>query len=203
MFPISVCASFGGSCAVSRALRCPPRLLARPSLRSGCSHQFAIGLTLAGFSLAALYVNRDTAIWLHRMSGGSTWRFGRDPSDRDLQNAARMQRVKRAQETLNTLPKTLGWLPDIMLVPVLRLYVIWEEWKINTPAAHSAPAMLIGGMGAIFLAWQVPRLQPFMSKWFMHRSVVFGGSKTQWKNCVTMFTSTVSLQRRGSVRARD
>lgn len=127
------------------------------------------------------------------MAGGSTWRFGHDPSDRDLQNAAKMQRVKRAQATLQTLPKTLGFLPDVLLVPVLRTYVMWEEWKINTEAAHVAPALLIGGMGLIFLAWQVPGWQGFMGKWFLHRPVVFGGRRAEWRNCVTLFTSTVSL----------
>lgn len=139
-------------------------------------------------------MNRDTSVWLNRMGSGSAWRLGRDPSDRDLMNAARMHRVKRAQETLNTLPKVLSWLPDVLLVPVLRMYVVYEEWKINAPPAHVAPAILIAGMGAIFLAWQVPSAQGFMKRWFLHNSVTLGGPRAEWRNCVTMFTSTLSHQ---------
>lgn len=52
---------------------------------------------------------------------------------------------------------------------------------------------LVGIMGVVFLAWRIPRLEPLMRKWFLHRPVVLGGRISQWQNSVTLFTSVVSL----------
>jgi rhomboid-like protein len=52
---------------------------------------------------------------------------------------------------------------------------------------------LVGAMGVVFLAWRIPRLEPVMRKWFLHRPVVLGGRIREWQNSVTLFTSVVSL----------
>lgn len=118
------------------------------------------------------------------------WRFGTPATYRDIWRAKLETEVKRAQNMVNTLPKVLDFLPQIILVPVLRTYIMFEEWRINSAPAFVAPAVLISGMATVFLAFQVRSAIPFMRKWFMHRPVVFAGG--EWRNCVTMFTSTVS-----------
>jgi hypothetical protein len=76
----------------------------------------------------------------------------------------------------------------------MRLYVVGQEYFLNTPPAHLAPVGLIGVMGTVFLAWKIKRWEPFMRKWWLHRPVVLGaGAARQWQNSVTLFTSTVSL----------
>jgi len=75
----------------------------------------------------------------------------------------------------------------------MRLYVVGQEYFLNTPPAHLAPVGLIGVMGTVFLAWKVKRWEPFMRKWWLHRPVILGsGAVRQWQNSVTLFTSTVS-----------
>jgi len=77
--------------------------------------------------------------------------------------------------------------------PIMRLYVVGQEYFLNTPPAHLAPVGLIGVMGTVFLAWKVKRWEPFMRKWWLHRPVILGsGAVRQWQNSVTLFTSTVS-----------
>jgi rhomboid-like protein len=95
---------------------------------------------------------------------------------------------------LNQLHKTLGFLPTPVLVPIIRLYISAKEYTLNTPAAQLAPVGLVGIMGIVFLAWKVPRLEPFMRKWWLHRPVVLGGRVREWQNCVTLFTSIVRLR---------
>lgn len=78
--------------------------------------------------------------------------------------------------------------------PIMRLYVVGQEYFLNTPPAHLAPVGLIGVMGTVFLAWKVKRWEPFMRKWWLHRPVILGsGAVRQWQNSVTLFTSTVSV----------
>lgn len=104
---------------------------------------------------------------------------------------------QKAQNTVNQIPRTLAFLPKALLVPILRIYVTAKEYVLNTPPAQVIPMQVVGGMGVIFLAWRVGRWEPFMRKWFLHRPVIFaGGARREWANCVTMFTSIVSLNSR-------
>ena len=157
------------------------------------THQFCSALGGGGFLLAATYTNYDTAKWVDRLGGGSFWRRGQaQPSDREIARAKQLDEAKVAQETLNKLTSALSFLPKILFVPVVRTYIIYEEWKLNTPAAQYAPMELILGMGGVFLLWKVRRLEPWMRKWWLHRPMVFGG-RSEWQNSVTLFTSVVGL----------
>ena len=100
---------------------------------------------------------------------------------------------QEAQSVLKSLPETLSFLPQVITVPILRLYVLAKEYQLNTPAAQLAPMGIIAGMGLVFLGWRVKRLEPWMRKWWLHSPVVFGGARQKWAESVTLFTSTVSL----------
>ena len=53
---------------------------------------------------------------------------------------------------------------------------------------------LVGGMAMVFLGWKVARWEPWMRRWWLHQPVLFsGGVRREWANCVTLFTSVVSL----------
>jgi hypothetical protein len=99
--------------------------------------------------------------------------------------------VQQAQATINSMSQSSYWGP--LKTPIMRLYVVGQEYFLNTPPAHLAPVGLIGVMGTVFLAWKVKRWEPFMRKWWLHRPVILGsGAVRQWQNSVTLFTSTVS-----------
>ncbi|WVR09662.1 hypothetical protein IAU60_006737 [Kwoniella sp. DSM 27419] len=156
---------------------------------------FCIALGGGGYALAAQYTNADTQRWSEKLGGGSWWRRGQSgPSEREISRAKQLEGAKQAQKTLNELPATLSFLPNIILIPILRSYVLVSEFQLNSPPAQLAPLSLIAGMGSIFLLWKVRRLEPFMRRWWLHRPVVFGRAKDEWKNCITMFTSTLSHQ---------
>jgi hypothetical protein len=100
--------------------------------------------------------------------------------------------VQQAQATINSMNQSSYWGP--LKTPIMRLYVVGQEYFLNTPPAHLAPVGLIGVMGTVFLAWKVKRWEPFMRKWWLHRPVILGsGAVRQWQNSVTLFTSTVSI----------
>ncbi|WOO78596.1 Presenilins-associated rhomboid-like protein, mitochondrial [Vanrija pseudolonga] len=156
---------------------------------------FCIGLGGVAYAYASLYTNADTAQWMQALGSGSVWRMGREPTDRDLARAKQMQRVKVAREHLSTLSGRLGWLPSWAEEFIVRSYVMFSEWRIESPPAEVVPMAIVAGMGVIFLMWQSPRLQPFMRKWFLHRPVLLGARpKKEWANCVTLITSVVSHQ---------
>ncbi|WWD19890.1 hypothetical protein CI109_104359 [Kwoniella shandongensis] len=177
----------GGSAPADVGL--PRRSIWRPIV-------FSLALGGGGYALAATYTNLETQKWAEKLGGGSWWRKGREqPSDREMNRAKQLEGAKSAQKTLNTLPTTLSFLPNLLLIPVLRLYVVGSEFYLNTPSAQLAPLGLIGFMGTVFLAWKVKRWEPFMRKWWLHRPVLFTPSRSrEWANCVTLFTSTLSHQ---------
>ncbi|WVQ83707.1 hypothetical protein IAT38_005851 [Cryptococcus sp. DSM 104549] len=151
---------------------------------------------VGGYAFAASYTNYDTQKWSEKLGGGSWWRRNTDqPSDKEMVRAKQLEGAKAAQKRLNELPTTLSFLPTMLLVPILRLYVVTTEFYLNAPAAQSTPLGLIGVMGTVFLAWKIRRIEPFMRKWWLHRPVLFTSSKRkEWANCVTLFTSTLSHQ---------
>lgn len=98
---------------------------------------------------------------------------------------------QRAQQTVNDMGKSSFWGP--LKTPLMRIYVVGQEYMLNTPPAQLAPMALVGLMGTVFLAWRVKRWEPFMRKWWLHRPVILGGGAVkEWQNSVTLFTSTVS-----------
>nr|KIR88572.1 rhomboid-like protein [Cryptococcus tetragattii IND107] len=157
---------------------------------------FCVAFGGGGYTLLALYTNYDTQKWSEKLGGGSWWRRNVDqPSDREMIRAKQLEGAKNAQKLLNELPGTLSFLPNLILIPILRTYVMASEFYLNTPTAQLAPLGLIGMMGGIFMAWKIKRFEPFMRRWFLHRPVIFTTSaRREWANCVTMFTSTISHQ---------
>lgn len=100
--------------------------------------------------------------------------------------------MQQAQATINSMSQSSYWGP--LKTPIMRLYVVGQEYFLNTPPAHLAPVGLIGVMGTVFLAWKVKRWEPFMRKWWLHRPVILGsGAVRQWQNSITLFTSTVRV----------
>ncbi|RXK36554.1 hypothetical protein M231_06164 [Tremella mesenterica] len=157
---------------------------------------FCLGLGGGAYVIAAQWTNHDTSKWMERFGAGRTWRWGQAaPSDRELLQAQRVQAAQEGQATVNTLRTRLSFLPQFILVPILRIYVITKNYALNSPPSQVTQLGLISVMGTVFLAWKIRRLEPFMKRWFTHRPVVLGGGvKREWANTVTLFTSVISHQ---------
>lgn len=72
------------------------------------------------------------------------------------------------QDNLDRLPETLSFLPDSLFTPISRIYISLAETYLHTPSSQLTCMSIIAINGAIFLAFQIPRLQPFMRRNFMH-----------------------------------
>ena len=180
--------------------------------------QFCLALGGGGYVFAAWYTNKDTEYWSARLGAGKWWARGRgsQPSDREMVRAkvldgAKVSRARclvdifpveiryrvvysssqHAQQSANSLAKNLSFLPNALSTPIVRLYVLAEEYVLNTPPAQLAPTLLLPYLGGVFIAWRLRRLEPFMRKWFLHRPVVFSAPRQKWQETVTLFTSTV------------
>jgi hypothetical protein len=68
------------------------------------------------------------------------------------------------------------------------------NWWYKAPVGSVASAQVIGVMGLVFLGWRVKGWERGMGRWFLHRSVNLGvrTRATEWRDCFTLFTSTVS-----------
>ncbi|KAK1922274.1 hypothetical protein DB88DRAFT_390088 [Papiliotrema laurentii] len=157
---------------------------------------FCLALGGGGYVFAAWYTNKDTEYWSARLGAGKWWARGRgsQPSDREMVRAKVLDGAKHAQQSANSLAKNLSFLPNALSTPIVRLYVLAEEYVLNTPPAQLAPTLLLPYLGGVFIAWRLRRLEPFMRKWFLHRPVVFSAPRQKWQETVTLFTSTVSHQ---------
>lgn len=154
--------------------------------------QFSVGFGVAAFSLAAWYTNKDTETWVSKLSG----RFGlRTITDRDIWVAKRQELAKEANATLQTLPTALSFLPDIMLVPVLRSYVFLKEMRLNSSPSVAAQVDIIATCAGVFVLWKLRSFTPFLSKWFLHNPIAWT-RRQDWRNSFTMLTSTVRFTSR-------
>jgi rhomboid-like protein len=130
----------------------------------------------------------DAAKWMDKPG---MRRFGRQPSDDQMKNAKRLEEAKAAQATLKTLPSVLAFLPNMVLVPVMRTYIMYKEAQINSPTARRAQVELLGILAGVFVCWRLKAFQPLMTKWFLHNPVAWT-KRQDWRNSFTMLTSTVS-----------
>ncbi len=64
------------------------------------------------------------------------------------------------------------------------LRAIWTDWQANTPDTQKLMGLIIGVNAGIFVLWQLPALQPFMARHFLH----FPTSRRPY----TLLTSTFS-----------
>lgn len=173
--------------AVSRSISANVGEGARADVR-----QFCVALGGGGYFLAAAYTEADTQRWSQKLGRGSLWRSSlTQPTDREIARAKQMEGAAKAQKIVNNMSKELSWIPRPLLTPIMRSYVLYQEWKLNSPPAQTVQAGLIGAFVVVFLGWKMRRLEPFMRKWWLHRPVVFGGKLKEWQQSITLFTSTV------------
>lgn len=158
--------------------------------------QFTVGFSYIAYISAETWTNMDAEEWMERLSGGTLGRLSRQPSDEQMVRAKRVAEAKQAQETLKTLPSVLSFLPNFILVPVLRTYIMYKESQINSPSANRAQMELIAVFGTIFLCWKLRAFQPLMAKWFVHNPIAWT-KRQDWKNSFTMLPSSVSANRGG------
>ncbi|KAK4687659.1 hypothetical protein P7C73_g2468, partial [Tremellales sp. Uapishka_1] len=180
----------GSPLSSSRNGTLPEKSIWRPLL-------FCLVLGGGGYLSAAAYTNADTANWAEKLGSGSWWRKGKEqPAEREIMKAKSIEKARKLQATLNGLQANLTFLPELIRTPILRTYIMVSEYTLNTPASQQVPLAIISVMGTVFLAWKVPRWEPFMRRWFLHHPVVFGARSQarRWGDTVTLFTSVISHQ---------
>lgn len=148
--------------------------------------QFSLIFSVLAFAFAAWYTNQETAYWLSQVKSYSLF----TPSNGEINRAKRLALASEAQQKVQRLKDNISFLPSFLFVPIMRTYIMVKEWQLNQSNSSRAPALLLGVMIPVFLAWQVRRWQPFMRKWFTHYPVVFRGGEP--RSCATMLTSTIS-----------
>ena len=81
---------------------------------------------------------------------------------------SRARNLQKLQSSLNGLVKNIRDWPDSLKVPITRVYISLSETYLHTPPAQLACLGIIGFNGLVFLAWRIPRFEPFMRRYFMH-----------------------------------
>ncbi|KAL1919926.1 uncharacterized protein VTP21DRAFT_1858 [Calcarisporiella thermophila] len=177
---------------ILRPFRSHPRSWSRPNppilrppwrsqFRSGSNQTmtkpilFTVGVATVAFGTAALWHEH------HRLSIYKRLRSWTRPWEPTVADAVRY-RAQLARETLrHQLTKLKSWgVPDAVQSAWLS---IGEKW-ISMRERDQTLAVLIAINTLVFAAWQVPRLQPFMQRWFTHHP--------SSNRLVTMLTSAFS-----------
>ncbi|KAG0313026.1 hypothetical protein BGZ99_009144 [Dissophora globulifera] len=117
------------------------------------------------FATAAYVWERNQVTLMKRIQA---WR-SRSKDDRPSAREFVQAQSEILQERWGTLLDRFRWIQDIG-VPVevqKMVFMMRQRWLELSPGERTVWG-IIGLNSIVFAAWQVPRLQPFMHKWFMH-----------------------------------
>lgn len=76
--------------------------------------------------------------------------------------------VQVLQKKLKDLQDSLSAIPNIVIYPLLWTYAQGAEAYLNTTEGKRLAYIICGINGAVWMFWQLPRLQPAMMRSFMH-----------------------------------
>ncbi|KAG0225330.1 hypothetical protein BGW41_004728 [Actinomortierella wolfii] len=126
---------------------------------------FTAVASVGAFATAAYIWERHQVTLLKRIQA---WR-ARAKQDRPSAGEFVQIQAEIMQERWSRFLERLRWIQNLELpVEVQKaIGMIRQRWRELTPAERTIWG-IIGLNSIIFAAWQVPRLAPFMEKWFMH-----------------------------------
>lgn len=131
---------------------------------------FAIGLGSTAVIGAAYYTNLDTNKRILSINGNSFWK--------SLDSSGQL-RLSRLREHTSRLKQLLS------LSPNSRILIVLTEYYSSLSEYQRTCLGIIAINAGVFLAWQLPPLQGFMSRWFLHDPLQKGRT-------ITMITSVFS-----------
>ncbi|KAK7012225.1 rhomboid domain-containing protein [Favolaschia claudopus] len=134
--------------------------------RSTSRHFLFAGSVIAGIFLwGAARTNEDTEKWINKISHGG----GSDGLDnRTLFRAKGFELAETARRWWDGIARSIQFLSPIPQNAIRDLYVSVAQRFVNATGAEKACWAITALNGAVFIAWQIPRLAGYMTKNFIH-----------------------------------
>ncbi|KAF9960532.1 hypothetical protein BGZ65_012186 [Modicella reniformis] len=126
---------------------------------------FTAASSFGAFALAAYVWERHQVTLMKRIQAWRSRPINDRPSAREFVQA----QTEILQEQWTTVLEHFRWIQQIG-VPVeiqKMLFMMRSRWVELSPGERTIWT-IIGLNSVVFAAWQVPRLSPFMNKWFLH-----------------------------------
>ncbi|THH11871.1 hypothetical protein EW146_g7905 [Bondarzewia mesenterica] len=129
-------------------------------------------LSASGFAygIAAIDTNITTNIWAEyvpKVSPHVIWSV-RDPTTNDMRVVRDAILIKKVQNKVNSISESLSNAPMIVKELVLYTYAKFGEAYITSTEGRRVGWGLCAVNTAVWIAWQIPRLRPFMHLHFTH-----------------------------------
>ncbi|KAI0272754.1 hypothetical protein BC834DRAFT_817520 [Gloeopeniophorella convolvens] len=128
---------------------------------------YVVGASALVYVVAAHNTNVETNFWtgfLMNMSGRSAI----VPTTGDMRMAQTQILLKKIQARVNSLSETLSESPIIVKSLILHSYARLAEMYLNASEGRRAGYAIAAANVAVWAAWQVPVLRPFMMSHFTH-----------------------------------
>ncbi|KAI0057211.1 rhomboid-domain-containing protein [Artomyces pyxidatus] len=126
---------------------------------------FVSAASLLAFAVAAENTNVTTEFWSRYLNAPTRWSHS-TPTTADMRLAQATLLLKAGH--LNTLSETLADAPIIIKSVVLHTYARVGEAYINASEGRRVGWGICAVNVAVWVAWQIPRLRPFMHVHFAH-----------------------------------
>lgn len=129
---------------------------------------FVVAGSLIAFGVAARLTNVDTYDWTNKVVESDIAWLSRTPNNGELRRARYYELGKRLQASLNRLAEAASGLPQDIRAMVVYAYTQLAQSALNTTEGARVCYGLAATHGLVWLAWQIPRLDPFMTRHFTH-----------------------------------
>ncbi|KAG0041941.1 Rho- GTP-binding protein RhoN [Gryganskiella cystojenkinii] len=126
---------------------------------------FTVATGLGSFTLAAYVWERNQVTLIKRIKAWRSQAKGERPSAKEFMQA----QSELLQEKWGGVLERYRWIQEIG-VPIeiqKAIFMMRQRWMELSPGERTVWG-IIALNSVVFGAWQVPRLTPFMTKWFMH-----------------------------------
>ncbi|KAF8587882.1 hypothetical protein K439DRAFT_1337029, partial [Ramaria rubella] len=118
---------------------------------------------------AAYATNRDTEKWTKALTSTSAWSIlSGPPTSGDLRRARQNQLLSYLQKGLDKAKTWLGNSNNYISVTAVYTYAMCAQNWANSTEGRRVSRTIIAVNSAIWLAWQIPRLRPMMTRHFLH-----------------------------------
>ncbi|KAF9433710.1 hypothetical protein BGZ76_009082 [Entomortierella beljakovae] len=126
---------------------------------------FTAATTFGAFSVAAYIWERHQVTLIKRIQA---WR-SRSKNDRPSPREFVQAQAELLQEQWGSALDRLRWIQQIGIpVEIQKMFImVRSRWLELSPGERTIWG-IIGVNSVVFAAWQIPRLSPFMTKWFLH-----------------------------------
>jgi len=169
---------------------------------------FVLGVSGASYYVAAKLTNQDTEYWMKKLTTANpnwTWLggFPNTVTSAEMHKARLYTFVEEVKKQLEDLKRvTLGF-PNTLRYAIVHSYAQVLQYWVNTREGMQVCLKVAGFNTLIWCAWQVPRFENFMTKYFLHnplsgRSIGLLASVFSHKSLVHLAFNMIALSSFGS-----